>query len=73
MQMPLGTIRKVRTRKNGKFWAPPPPPSPAAPPVRTCTLSNTLSPFVRPHFQYWILPLLSESTQYLSFAMEFIH
>ena len=28
MQMPLGAIRKVRTHKNGKFWAPPPPPPP---------------------------------------------
>ena len=25
MQMPLGTIQKVRTHKNGKIWAPSPP------------------------------------------------
>ena len=71
MQMPLGTIRKVRTHKNGKFWAPPPPRQlHLYAPVRFQIPSP---PFVRPHFQYWILPLLSESTQYLSFAMEFIH
>ena len=47
----MPSIKYVR---NKSFKFPPPPP------VSTCTLSNTLFPFIHTHFQYW----LCDSTQY---------